>query len=704
MRKTILLFFLSALHVLSYSQAGNLNPAFNTQGYVQNSNVGNFNAVAVQPDGKILAAGVAHAFHHDVFSVIRYKPDGTQDNTFADNGMQITDFNLKPYPKESSATVTCIATRNGTIVLAGQLKGLENNQISDSVAVAVYNTDGSLNTQFSGDGKQTLLLKATDYVANVAIQADGKIVVAGTAAPSRGQASCFLLRFNTDGTLDKTFDGDGVRFFDLGFLSAMTLQADGKMVVATTIVENDKSRFVLARFNTDGTFDNTFGSDGKQDDDFALFDLSFRGTSLALQADGKIVVGGYAGSTTLDFAITRYNADGSLDKTFSGDGGDVLDFGAQDHLNAVAIQQDQKIIAGGYTLKYGTDGTLTINFALARYNTDGSLDQSFSDDGKQVSDLGTHSAIYGIAIYNDQLYAVGGNELGSLGIVADYLLEEKGVITLTCPGDKTVSTDKGVCTAVVTGIDPVLSGGSATVTYTLTGATTGSGTGTASGKTYNKGVTTVTYTLTGDAAKQCSFTVTVEDKEVPVLTGVSVNPSILWPANHKMVEVTVNYNLWDNCAATATISVKGNDGATSSDWQVVDAHHVWLRAERSGSGNGRTYTITITATDASGNKATQTATVVVPHDMSNAPGKEALKVTVLPNPSQHLFTLQVQSNSNQPISVRVTNAVGKLMEVRTNTGVKGTVQLGSSYTPGIYFAEVLQGNSRTVVKLVKQSE
>jgi hypothetical protein len=143
------------------------------------------------------------------------------------------------------------------------------------------------------------------------------------------------------------------------------------------------------------------------------------------------------------------------------------------------------------------------------------------------------------------------------------------------------------------------------------------------------GITTVTLTVTDNpgASSQCSATLTVIDNTPPVINGASASPAVLWPPNHKMVEVAVSYNATDNCDPASAIScdltVSSNeppsgtgDGHTSPDWEVVDAHHVQLRAERSGGGDGRIYTITITCTDRSNNSSSQTVTVTVPHDHS----------------------------------------------------------------------------------------
>src|SRR5205807_3318575 len=130
---------------------------------------------------------------------------------------------------------------------------------------------------------------------------------------------------------------------------------------------------------------------------------------------------------------------------------------------------------------------------------------------------------------------------------------------------------------------------------------------------YPLGTTSVTLTVRDNhgASSQCTGTVTVVDNTAPAISGASASPSVLWPPNHKMVDVTVGYNAGDNCGpVTCSLTVSSNepvngtgDGDTAPDWEVVDAHHVRLRAERAGAGNGRVYTITILCRDAAGNSS-----------------------------------------------------------------------------------------------------
>ncbi len=124
----------------------------------------------------------------------------------------------------------------------------------------------------------------------------------------------------------------------------------------------------------------------------------------------------------------------------------------------------------------------------------------------------------------------------SVGLIAKYLLDP--VSSITCPVNQTVNTDPNLCSAKVYGIDPAST--SANITYTLTGATTASGTGSASGLIFNKGITTVTYALSSDATQSCSFTVTVLDKQPPVIENLIATPASLWPPDHKLKPVTLS--------------------------------------------------------------------------------------------------------------------------------------------------------------------
>jgi uncharacterized delta-60 repeat protein len=234
------------------------------------------------------------------------------------------------------------------------------NTCNDFV-VARYNANGTLDTSFSGDGKQTTKLGVT---TGVAIQGDGKIIAVGSGGPDSDDFA--LARYNPNGSLDTSFSGDGKQLTDFGGLDAANAVAlqGGKIVLAGSgsLGGTGGDDFALARYKPNGSLDATFSGDGKQTTDFGSADAA---NAVALQADGKIVAAG-RGAGEGDFALARYRANGSLDTTFSADGQQTTNFGFPTQIggaSGVALQGDGKIVAVGV----GTGASQTDDFALARY-------------------------------------------------------------------------------------------------------------------------------------------------------------------------------------------------------------------------------------------------------------------------------------------------------------------------------------------------
>jgi uncharacterized delta-60 repeat protein len=247
---------------------------------------------------------------------------------------------------------------------------------------------GDLDPSFEGDGKViTDLGGEVDFAEDVAIQRDGKIVVVGWSYNERTASSfLFVARYTPAGTLDSTFGGGGVVRTDAGGNasgSAVAIQDDGQIVAAGA--GND---FMLARYNGDGRLDTSFDGDGVVFTDFG-FGGGARG--LTIQPDGKIVAVGSARSTAAqnsqEFAVARYNPDGSLDRGFDGDGRVMTPFTPlYDSAVDAAVQPDGKIVVGGFAgFSFPGPGSQRPDYALARYNADGSLDASFDGDGKTTS-------------------------------------------------------------------------------------------------------------------------------------------------------------------------------------------------------------------------------------------------------------------------------------------------------------------------------
>ncbi|MBJ7348130.1 MAG: hypothetical protein JHC87_06130, partial [Thermoleophilaceae bacterium] len=306
-----------------------------------------------------------------------------------------------------------------------------------------YNVDGSLDSSFGGDGTVLTPIGASDDNARaVVVQSDGKIVVAGNA--SNGSDDDFALaRYNTNGSLDSSFDGDGILLAPIGASAdvayAVAQLPGGRLVVGGISWVGAGFDFSVARFNSDGSFDNSFDGDGKvitavgTTHDFA--------SSLAVQTDGKLILVGRAVFGKNDFAIVRYNPDGSLDASFDGDGIQTTSIGAfSDDARAVAIQADGKIVLAGSS----SDG-VNEHSALARFNVDGSLDSGFDGDGKLTTDVGPADALFrGVAVQtNGKIVAVGPRYSGGFFAFGLSRFNADGSLDSSFDGDGMLITEVG---------------------------------------------------------------------------------------------------------------------------------------------------------------------------------------------------------------------------------------------------------------------
>ena len=338
-----------------YNSDGGLDLTFGDGGKVT-TDVGWARSVAIQDDDKIVVVGAA---------LVRYNTDGTLDTTFGIGGKVMTGGGR------------CVTIQDdGKIVVAGST--------SDDFALARYNSDGVLDSTFGIGGKVTTDFDGdTDYGHSVSIQDDGKIVVAGQTMTSSGY-NFALARYKANGDLDQTFGDEGKTITDfsgdrdMGY--SVAIQDDGKIVVAgqtanfdSGMIEGD-SQFALARYNTNGMLDATFGIDGMVTTDFSK--KYNKSLSVVIQDNGKIVVAGYSGTYSYwilgsNFALARYEANGDLDTTFGTDGKVITDFdGSNDFGISVTIQDNGKIVVTGTTDTMppilGGHGT----FGLARYKGD----------------------------------------------------------------------------------------------------------------------------------------------------------------------------------------------------------------------------------------------------------------------------------------------------------------------------------------------
>jgi uncharacterized delta-60 repeat protein len=445
--------------------AGNLDASYGmasdgTPDGMVNISLGNGNdtttATALQADGKLLVVGTSTSTINGTTSknmvVERFNTDGTLDITFgagnsdgSDDG--VVSISLGAGDDEG---VGIVVQTDGKIVVVGTSTSVSGDSSSNMVIVRLLPT-GAFDSTFgtANDGVVNLSLGNGNDVANaVTLQADGKIVLVGTNTDS-GSSNVAIVRLNTDGSPDTGFgagtsDGtpDGVVSVSLGagndIGSAVAVQADGKIVVAgtSTSVGGSSSNIVLLRLTANGTLDSSFGTtnDGTPDGvvNLSLGDGNDVANALKIQPDGKLVVVGTtvnAGSSNM--AVARLNTDGSLDTTFgtsndgTPDGVVSLSLGNGDDVaHALAIQADGKIVMVGTTSSTGS----TSNAVVVRLNADGSLDASFGQ-----SDDGTPNGVVNLSVGD-------GNDFGKA-----VILQADGKILLA--GDRTNGTSSDIWVA-----------------------------------------------------------------------------------------------------------------------------------------------------------------------------------------------------------------------------------------------------------------
>jgi len=662
--------------VVKYFRNGQLDSSFGINGRTSTVSV-QFEQAAIDSAGRFLIAGEAQGIdgRYDM-AVLRFNVNGQNDQTFRFTGGSYI-FCTSCFDFVDSLEIV-----GDKVVITGHTDSynagftyyyylLNSNggiirTYSDNIPlqpISVFNWGDKYLVKQDNTATGTIITRYNkDNTIDNGFGIGGVLSVAGKPVIHNDQLYILnadsLYRYRYDGILDVGFNGTGSQVVTGNKLVFLP----GKIYV--------HGKGFLIRLNEDGSYDKSFNGTG------SLFPVDEK----LLFRDDKIYI--YHG-----LGIFRLNNDGSYDKSFNGSG---------------------RAAVGADELVFQNESMFAIAHQnIAKLNLNGKLDTSFSISGFYTTkDLGElHRLI------------VDGNRILLRGIYLPANVEAAAAYTFnpqpafSCKPDIEVATDPDKCTAVVKNIDPVLNGEGdySGIRYTLSGATTGTGTGSASNKVFSKGITIVTYTIAANPSATCSFLVVVRDRQNPVIAAAFAFPSMLWPPNHKMVDVEVSYQLTDNCGASSTLMITSNEpdygidkDDIANDWQVIDAHHVRLRAERNSLGTGRVYTITISAVDQAGKKAIQNLYVAVPHDASGPTKfKNELSVKVAPNPAIGYFTIFTESKDQQKIAIRITDIYGRIIETRSNLSPNTTVQLGHAWKPGLYYAECTQGDQKLVIKLVK---
>jgi uncharacterized delta-60 repeat protein len=427
MKKVFLsLAFLGFIQV-AFGQDGTLDLMFGTNGRVKSSmSIGSTfdfsQAVVIQPDGKIIVAGVSISsdpffLNTSKIGLIRYQINGKIDSTFGTNGRVLTSFSVDNLITNSTSMAL---QTDGKIVVGGAVSG--NPDLSG--LVLRYTTNGVLDTTFNRNGGVVIRFGAggIDQIQSLIIQSDGKILVAG-ASDSRsfpteqGFYRIALARLNPNGGLDSTFNATGKVITRLSVTKnniarSIAVQSDNKIVICgnesiNELTLNFQIDRLIVRYNSNGLIDTTFGSKG------IIQEKNGQAKRVEILSNGKILVGGSEGLNS--FALFRYNVNGAVDASFGNNGKSVAILGNKtNEMTDMLVQKDGKIVLSGTT----SDSVSNIlDFALVRFLDNGTLDNFFGTNGKvRISTFTSQQQNVKMAIQNDSKLVIAGATDNSFGL------------------------------------------------------------------------------------------------------------------------------------------------------------------------------------------------------------------------------------------------------------------------------------------------
>ena len=419
---SVLTLSVAAVLLLPSTQAaaapGDLDLDFNGLGY----NVTNVDRVdqaydvAVDSNDRVVVAGFAYsnATASREFAVVRYDDDGSLDDTFGGVGKIVTDLGGAGFDD----TVNAIAIQpNDKIVVAGTtaVDAVAPAGTAD-FAVARYDTDGALDSAFGGgDGYVTIDFGGDDSGNGVAIDSNGDIAVVGSTNATGTDFA--VAKLDSSGALDSSFDADGRVTTDINgggdAAAAVAFDPDHKILAVGAGAGASNRDFALTRYDSDGGLDTSFDGDGK---------VSTNGTDRARavlidDADDIVVAGSYFNIQTrnTDFGLARYSSNGTLDPSFGPDGTGKLNVPMRDggQAEGLALDSAGHILAGGFASN-GSDR----DFALARFESDGTLSTTFGTGGKAFTSIGTNDSGRGVAVDSAERIVMGGYT--NIGDNADF--------------------------------------------------------------------------------------------------------------------------------------------------------------------------------------------------------------------------------------------------------------------------------------------
>ncbi|WP_229360781.1 hypothetical protein [Fuerstiella marisgermanici] len=371
----------SEFSVVRLTTAGELDPSFDLDGrsslkYQNRTNTAQ--SVAIDDEGRIYIGGFANlgTTGYD-FVVARMTSDGYGDGTFGDEGFQSLDF----HSSVDFLTSLSLDTQ-GRVLLAG--RSTQGSTENDFV-VSRLTTAGIVDTTFGDGGKQLIDFDSSrDFTDSVTTNSQDQVLLSGWTTQPETLNDWALVQLTSEGQFDETFGQSGIVLTDIGVgggndrdAAVTASQSDGKVLVVGQTTFGP----AVLRYNSDGSIDTTFGEDGKK-----ILDLRSGSTpvNITTDHDDRILVSGTP-ARSLDFGVIRLTPDGDIDSTFGTSGTATVDFGTNsEQVKSVFVDAENRILLSGYA--YTPTGNL--DFAVARLTSDGAPDPSFDSDGKQTIDFG----------------------------------------------------------------------------------------------------------------------------------------------------------------------------------------------------------------------------------------------------------------------------------------------------------------------------
>lgn len=448
--KALLLFLMFTIQALS--QSGTIDATFGNNGKVITGFGTNHNfarAIAFQPDGKFLVGGTAISSHgENDFALARYNSDGSLDMDFGVYGKAVTNF--LEVNSEQNYIHSIYVLPNGKIVVFGTI-GIGGG-LSFTGAIVRYNANGTIDTSFGTNGKIISELFCYDrYGSKLIFQPDGKFILTAVKSYINAPDNIGIMRYTEDGILDPTFGTNGqiATSFGSGRSApcSIALKPDGKFVIAGGYTATNTGQMAVAQYNPDGTPDTSFDTDGKVITTFGP-GTNGQAMQLSIAPDGKIKVAGLVGTTVTNFALVQYNANGSLDTTFDGDGKVFSPMPQSESIftliNSIAAQPDGKYLV----LLNPNPTSPPSDFIIRRYNGDASIDTTFGNDGRVATpfDTGFNEAQTAAVAPNGKIVVVGKSEPANLSYinfaVARYNNDGSPDTTLDGDGKLTTAFEK----------------------------------------------------------------------------------------------------------------------------------------------------------------------------------------------------------------------------------------------------------------------